>query len=101
MLFMVVEHIKDGDGLQLYGRIRERPVTLPEGLVVLGSWLESNFERCFQLMECDDVRLFQQWILGGLNDIIDFEIIPVVTAKDTRALVAPYLDEAGYKAPGA
>ena len=27
-----------------------------------GSWIEANFDRCFQIMECDDARLLQQWI---------------------------------------
>ncbi len=37
---------------------------LPEGLTYLDSWVEPNFDRCFQLMECDDLRLIQQWVLN-------------------------------------
>jgi hypothetical protein len=37
----------------------------PEGLKYVGSWIEPNFDRYFQLMECDDLRLLQQWILGA------------------------------------
>ena len=66
---------------------------MPEGLKYIDSWIEPNFSRCFQLMECDDARLFQQWILntsGGSG--VTFEIVPVVSSKDTREVVAPYLD---------
>ena len=34
---------------------------LPDGLKYVDSWVEVNGNRCFQLMECDDVRLFEQW----------------------------------------
>ena len=28
--------------------------------------IEPNFGRCFQLMRCDDPRLFQEWVLHGV-----------------------------------
>ena len=36
---------------------------MPDGLKYLGSWVEDNFDRCFQLMECDDPHLFEQWLV--------------------------------------
>ena len=33
-------------------------------------------------MECDDVTLLQQWIVRW-SDLIHFEILPVVTGKQT------------------
>jgi hypothetical protein len=33
----------------------------PDGLAYVESWVETNFDRCFQLMECGDVRLLEQW----------------------------------------
>jgi hypothetical protein len=32
----------------------------PEGLSYLESWVETNFDRCFQLMECDDPKLLEE-----------------------------------------
>ena len=52
---------------------------LPEGLQYIDSWVEANFERCFQLMECHDPRLFQQW-LAEWQDLVEFEIIPVIAS---------------------
>ena len=37
---------------------------MPDGLNYVGSWIEANFDRCFQLMECDDARLLQEWLLN-------------------------------------
>ena len=54
----------------------------PEGLKYVGSWIEANFDRCFQLMECEDPKLFQEWILKW-RDLVDFEVVPVVASKET------------------
>jgi hypothetical protein len=58
---------------------------LPDGLKYVNSWVEANFDRCFQLMECDDERLFQQWI-AHWNDLVDFEIVAVRSSKDAAAV---------------
>ncbi|MGC2778963.1 MAG: DUF3303 domain-containing protein [Bradyrhizobium sp.] len=94
MLFMVIERFKDRDPVPVYRRVRDAGITFPEGLNYLGSWIEPNFDRCFQLMECDDARLLQQWILSNARDTgMTFEIVPVVTSAETREVVAPHLDE--------
>ena len=54
MLFMVIEHFKDRDAKAVYRRAKEHGRMLPEGLKYIDSWVETNFDRCFQLMECDD-----------------------------------------------
>ncbi len=92
MLFMIIERFKDNDMLPIYKRVRDEGRMLPDGLVYLDSWIEPNFSRCFQLMECDDLRLLQEWILKSRGSGVTFEIVPVVTSKATRELVAPLLD---------
>ena len=62
------------------------PFTYPDGLKYIDSWVEPNFDRCFQLMETDDLRNFQVWI-SAWSDLIEFEIVPVVTSKDTREAI--------------
>jgi len=49
--------------------------------------VERNGNRCFQLMECDDVQLFQPWF-ACWNDLVDFEIIAVRTSKEAAAGLA-------------
>ena len=94
MLFMVIERFKDRDPLPVYQRVRDAGRRLPPGLTYVDSWVEANFDRCFQLMECDDLRLLQEWIIGWLGSGVSFEIVPVVPSKATREVVAPHLDRA-------
>ena len=46
-------------------------------------------------MQCDDPRLFQEWVLHWRGFGVTFEIVPVVPSKETQAVVTPYLDPAG------
>lgn len=90
MLFMVIERFKNRDAVPIYRRFREQGRMIPEGLNYVGSWVEANFDRCFQLMECDDLRLLQQWILQW-QDLGEFEIVPVVPSKETMETISPLL----------
>jgi hypothetical protein len=84
MLFMVIERFRDHDGAAVYRRFREKGRMLPEGLKYVDSWVEANRTRCFQLMECDDVELFQQRV-ARWNDLVEFEIVAVHSSKDAAA----------------
>jgi hypothetical protein len=92
MLFMVIERFRDNDMVPVYQRLREGGRFLPEGLEYVDSWVEPNFSRCFQLMRCDDLRLFQAWVLHWRDCGVTFEIVPVVTSKETRAIVEAHLE---------
>lgn len=93
MLFMVIERFRDNDMVPVYRRLAERGRGLPEGLRFVDSWVEAGFGRCFQLMECDDVLLLQQWVLHWRGTGVSFEIVPVVPGRDVSTLVSPLLDE--------
>ncbi len=92
MLFMVIERFRDNDILPAYRRLRDGGRSLPEGLDYVDSWVEANFARCFQLMRCDDARLIQEWALAWRGVGATFEIVPVVTSRETQAVVAPFLE---------
>ena len=92
MLFMVIERFEGNDMVPIYQRLRDAGRMLPDGLEYVDSWVEPNFGRCFQLMRCDDLRLFQQWTLAWRGSGATFEIVPVVPSKDTRELVERHLD---------
>lgn len=92
MLFMVIERFPNHDAVPVYRRVRDSGRQLPAGLAYVGSWIEPNFDRCFQLMECDDLRLLQEWVLGWRGSGVTFEIVPVVPSAETREVVAPFLD---------
>ena len=90
MLFMVIELFKNRDAVAVYQRYRDQGRMMPEGLKYIESWVETNFDRCFQLMECDDPRLFQQWVVRW-QDLIEFEIIPVVPSEETAEAITSTL----------
>ncbi len=91
MLFMVIERFKDRDALAVYRRFRERGRMTPDGLSFVESWVEANCDRCFQLMECDDLRLLQQWAVQW-RDLVELEFVPVVPGKATAEALMPLLD---------
>ena len=99
MLFMVIERFRDGDALPAYKRVRDEGRLLPDGLTYVDSWVEANFSRCFQLMRCDDLKLIQQWLLHWRGSGATFEIVPVVTSKETQAVVAPFLGPETSRGP--
>ena len=86
MLFMVIERFRDRDAKAVYRRFRDQGRMAPDGLKYVSSWIEVNFDRCFQIMECDDARLLQEWLLNW-SDLMECEIVPVVPSAETRALV--------------
>ena len=88
MLFMVVERFKDRNPRPIYQRLHESGRHMPDGLTYIDSWIEGNFDRCFQLMETDDLTLLQRWI-AEWNDLMEFEIVPVVGSKRVREIFEP------------
>jgi len=90
MLFMVIERFRGGDAAAVYRRFRERGRMAPEGLRYVDSWVEAGFGRCFQLMECDDPRLLGEW-MARWDDLVEFEVVPVVTSKQAAKTTAPLL----------
>jgi Protein of unknown function (DUF3303) len=92
MLFMIIERFKDNDMVPIYKRIQDKGRMFPEGLNYIDSWVEPNFSRCFQLMECDNLQLLQEWILKWRGSGTTFEIVPVVSSKETQEVIAPLLD---------
>ena len=84
MLYLVIERFRNNDAAAVYRRFREKGRMLPDGLKYVDSWVEANHGRCFQLMECDDVRLFEPWV-ARWNDLVDFEIVAVHSSKEAAA----------------
>jgi hypothetical protein len=87
MLYMVIERFHDRDAASVYRRAREQGRMLPDGLAYVGSWVETNFDRCFQLMETSDERLLDAWA-DRWRDLVDFEMVPVLTSEAASAIFA-------------
>jgi hypothetical protein len=90
MLYMVVEHFRNGDALPVYRRFRDQGRMAPEGLRYVASWVAEDFRRCFQLMECEDPAFLAQWT-AHWEDLVEFEVIPVVTSAVAMSVIAPQL----------
>jgi len=71
----------------VYRRFRDKGRMAPDGLDYVESWVETNFDRCFQLMECGDVRLLEQWA-DHWRDLVDFEFVPVRLSKEAAELIS-------------
>ena len=90
MLYMVIERFRNGDPLPVYRRFRDKGRQMPDGLAYVSSWITDDLATCYQVMETDRPELFTEWF-AAWNDIVDFELIPVMTSADARAVVAPRL----------
>ena len=88
MLYMVIEHFRNGDAGAVYLRFRERGRLAPEGLRYVSSWVTDDYTTCYQVMETDDRALLEQWI-ANWSDLVDFEVIPVVTSAEAAAAILP------------
>lgn len=83
---MIVEHFRNGDPVPVYARFRARGRLAPEGLRYVGSWVTDDLARCYQLMECDDRSLLDEWMVAW-SDLVEFDVHPVVTSAEAAARV--------------
>ena len=86
MLYMVIEHFRDGNARPVYERFRERGRLAPAGLKYVNSWVTDDLRHCYQVMACDDRALLEEWI-AAWSDLVEFEVIPVVTSPEASARV--------------
>lgn len=90
MLYMIVEHYRDGNPVPIYQRVLDEGRKLPEGLHYVASWVTTDLGHCYQVMETDRPELFDEWF-DTWADLVEFELRPVITSADARDVVAPRL----------
>jgi len=81
MLFMVVERFKQGNAGAIGERFRAKGRMMPEGVIYHASWLHPSGTHCYQLMEAEHRDMLDGWTVHW-NDLMDFEIVPVVTSAE-------------------
>jgi hypothetical protein len=86
MLLMVVERFKAKDPKPISERFKRCGRMLPQGVVYHASWVDPADCRCFQLMEAADPGSLNEWV-AAWNDLVDFEIIPVLSSNDYWASI--------------
>ena len=87
---MVIENFRNGDAAPVYRRFRDHGRLAPPGLSYVSSWVSEKLDRCYQLMETSDRSLLDQW-MANWNDIVDFEVHPVISSKEAAERVFPLL----------
>ena len=90
MLFMVIERFRTGQAPEVYRRFRERGRLAPGDVKYVASWVDLDFERCFQVMEADNAERIGEWTRNW-EDLVDFEVIPVRTSAEAAEAIAPRL----------
>lgn len=86
MLFLIVEHFKDGDPVPVYARFREHGRLAPPGLEYVNSWVTTDLTRCYQVMECSDRALLDEW-MSRWADLARFDVVEVVSSADAARCV--------------
>lgn len=61
-----------------------------DGLNYINSWVTPDVTRCYQVMECADRQLLDAWI-AQWKDLVDFEVIPVITSAQAAEAMKPRL----------
>jgi len=86
LLYMIIEHFKNRDPVPVYRRFKDRGRLAPEGLQYVSSWVDEKLERCFQLMETEHPKYLDEW-LANWNDLVEFEVYPVMSSKEAAEKV--------------
>jgi hypothetical protein len=81
---MIVEHFRNGDAAPIFERFRTRGRLAPHGLTYVDSWVTADLRQCYQLMECEEPALLQQW-MDAWDDLVEFEVYPVITSSEAAA----------------
>lgn len=87
---MVIERFRNQNAKAIYSRVKNDGRSIPDGLSYEGSWVQADLDRCFQLVECDDIGLLQEWV-ANWSDLIEFEIVPVLDSEGTIDAIDPLL----------
>jgi hypothetical protein len=86
MIFMIIERFRNGDPVPVYRRFREKGRLAPEGLNYVNSWVTPDLTTCYQVMECEDRALLDEW-LSNWTDLVNFEVHPVITSPEAASRV--------------
>jgi hypothetical protein len=87
MLFMVIEDFRKGDPKPVHDRFVVRGRMLPEGVTYQASWIDPHRARCYQVMEADSADALAPWI-AAWNDIVEFQVVPVLTSGEYWAFTS-------------
>ena len=88
MHYMVVERFRGGRPDAVYARFRERGRLAPPGLHYVTSWVSAAGDSCWQVMECEDRALLDEW-MAAWADLVAFEVVPVISSAEAATAFTP------------
>jgi hypothetical protein len=83
---MVVERFRNRDPVPVYARFRAQGRLAPDSVLYINSWVSEDLASCFQVMECDSRAALDRWI-ENWTDLVEFEVIPVVSSAEASVRV--------------
>jgi hypothetical protein len=86
MLYLVIETFRNGDATPVYRRFRAQGRLMPAGISYVSSWVTTDLTQCYQVMECADRELLNQW-MANWEDLVDFTVLPVITSAEAAQRV--------------
>jgi hypothetical protein len=84
VLYMIVESFRGGRPEAVYERARRRGRLTPPGLQYVASWVTLDGATCYQVMECEERRLLDEWI-AAWADLVEFSVSPVMTSAEAAS----------------
>jgi hypothetical protein len=87
LLYMIIETFRGG-AAAVYERVQKSGRLAPLGLHYVASWVTLDGGMCFQVMECADPTVLDEW-MAAWNDLVDFSVTPVMTSADAAAKFTP------------
>ncbi|HUR66115.1 MAG TPA: DUF3303 family protein [Chitinophagaceae bacterium] len=86
MQYMIIERFRPGLVRSMYQRFEEKGRMMPEGVKYINSWINEDVTVCYQVIEAESLDRVNEWI-GCWKDLVDFEIIPVITSAEAKEKV--------------
>ena len=86
MRYMIIETFEPENLNSVYERVRDEGRLMPDGLSYVESWVTDDLRRCFQIVDCDDESLIDEWIYNW-DDLVEFEVIPIMSSSEASSRV--------------
>ncbi len=80
MQFMVIETFLHGPE-PVYARLRDKGRLMPDGLTYVSSWVSRDRKTCYQIVECGEPKLLEQW-MESWRDLVDFQVVEIVSSAE-------------------
>ncbi len=84
--FLVIETYKRGKTAAIYERFSKKGRMMPQKVEYVDSWVEENLQKCYQVMKSESLDTLLEWVKHW-KDLVDFEIIPVLTSTEAAERV--------------